>query len=255
MRLKQPPARQRGPAPPLAAPQQRQQQQAPGAAAPLLPPGWPRVVLRLAACGATLGTLLDGIHSAVALQVYDLAPLRVPTPLGDLETSLLVPPLLATWYAAMGALFMAADGWAARSGGAAAAAAAPDAPSAGAVAAGYGLLAANLQLSAALYSNGAPYPQIAAALAATWCASWWLLDRTRRGAGLAVLCALGAPAAELLLMSWFGTWHYSRPDLFGAFVSFVPCCYGGYVPLLGAFTRHLAAAQGAAAGGGAAARR
>jgi hypothetical protein len=31
------------------------------------------------------------------VQVYDLAPLHLETPLGQLETSLLVPPLLATW--------------------------------------------------------------------------------------------------------------------------------------------------------------
>jgi hypothetical protein len=61
-----------------------------------------------------------------------------------------------------------------------------------------------------------------------------------------VLCALGAPAAELVLMAAAHTWHYSRPDILqslggGGFVSFVPCCYGGYVPLLALFTRALAA--------------
>ncbi|KIY99025.1 hypothetical protein MNEG_8935 [Monoraphidium neglectum] len=218
------------------------QQQQSGAGRGLLPPAWPRVALRLALCGATVGTLLDGIHSAVALQVYDLGPLRLETPLGALDTSLLVPPLLATWYAVMGLLFMAADSWAANSGDAATAAAARAAASGGAarVAAGYALLAANLELSAVLYSRGAGYGQILVALAVTWAASWWLLDRTKQGAALAVLCAMGAPAAELLLMSAFGTWHYSRPDVLGSFVSFVPCCYGGYVPLLAAFTRYLA---------------
>lgn len=109
------------------------------------------------------------------------------------------------------------------------------------VAAGYGLLAANLQLSALLYVSGTPYPLITAALAATWAGSWYALDRTQQGAVLSLVCAAGAPLAELVLMSLFHTWHYSRPDLGGVFVSFVPCCYGGYVPLLAAFTRYLAA--------------
>ncbi|GBF96871.1 hypothetical protein Rsub_09876 [Raphidocelis subcapitata] len=215
------------------------------------PPAWPRVpLLRLALCGATLGTALDGIHSRVALQVYDLAPVRLETPLGPLDTSLLVPPLLATWYAVMGALLLAADA-ASPLGGAPSTAAARAAAAAGGwgrVAAGYGLLAANLQLSAFLYSRGVDYGSMTAALLATWAASWWALDRTRHGAALSLICALGAPAAELVLMSVFHTWHYSRPDLdfgaAGAFVSFVPCCYGGYVPQLAALTRHLAARAG-----------
>ena len=157
----------------------------------------------------------------------------------------------------MAALTMAADGWASRGGDPATAAAARAAAEFGAprVLAGYALLAANLELSALLYSNGVDYGTIFLALAATWAGSWWLLDRTRQGAALAVLCALGAPAAELVLMSALGSWHYSRPDVLGAFVSWVPCCYGMYVPLLVAFTRFLAAPQGAgqqlAAGAGA----
>jgi len=146
----------------------------------------------------------------------------------------------------MGALFLAADN-SSPLGDPAATAAARAAATAGGwgrVTAGYGLLAANLELSALLYSNDVPYSTILAALAATWAVSWWLLDRTRQGAALAIVCALGAPAAELVLMSAFHTWHYSKADLsfgaLGSFVSFVPCCYGGYVPLLAAFTRHLA---------------
>ena len=47
-----------------------------------MPPSWPRVALRMALCGATVGTLLDGIHSAVALQVGALcaAGIKLATP-------------------------------------------------------------------------------------------------------------------------------------------------------------------------------
>ena len=250
--------------------QQQQQQQQQQQGTQQAPPAWPRVAARLALCGATLGTLLDGIHSRVALQVYDVAPLRVPLLPGGaadstaavLETSLLVPPLLATWYAVMGGLVLAADAfWAERPDTQAARARAARGGAAGAAAA-YGLLAANLQLSATLYSGGdLPHPQIAAVLAATWAATWWLLDRTRQGALLSVVCAVGAPLAELALMAWGHTWRYPRGDLQllngGApFVSFVPCCYGGYVPVLALLTRHLRARAlglGGGAGGEAAA--
>lgn len=149
----------------------------------------------------------------------------------------------------MGLLVLAADRAAARAGDAPTAAARVAAAAGGAlrVAAGYALLAASLELSALLYSNGFEYWQIFAALAAAWAASWYLLDRTKQGALLSIVCALGAPAAELVLMSAFHTWHYSRPDVAGVFVSWVPCCYGFYVPLLVAFTRHLASSAAAGA--------
>jgi heat shock protein 5 len=41
-----------------------------------------------------------------AVQVYDVAPVA----LGGLSTSLAVPPLLAAFYAVLGALFIACDG-------------------------------------------------------------------------------------------------------------------------------------------------
>lgn len=154
----------------------------------------------------------------------------------------------------MGALILLADSYASKAAPPKAppAAAMPAAPSDtsnaqrrarsggfGRVAAGYGLLAANLELSALLYSRGVDYSVILPVLATTWLATWWFLDRTRSGAVLSVVCALGAPAAELVLMNLFDTWHYSRPDLPFGFVSWVPCCYGSYVPQLAALTRYL----------------
>ncbi len=66
--------------------------------------------------GATLSTLLysghlhagpflDGIHSRVGVLIYDLMPLQ----LGGLQTSMLVPPLLASFYVVLGGLFLLLD--------------------------------------------------------------------------------------------------------------------------------------------------
>jgi heat shock protein 5 len=198
----------------------------------------------MAVCGAVMGTLFDGIHSRVGLQIYDLAPLTV----GPLQTSALVPPLLAVWYAVTAALVLAGD-----------AAWPPPKPrrrvfeaSAAGVAAAYGLLAANLALSAELYASGAPYAGvIAPTLAATTVLMWWLLDGTWHIAALAAVTAVGAPLAEVVLMASLSTWHYARPDvtLFDAagFVSWVPFCYAGYVPLLATLTRY-AASSGSGSG-------
>lgn len=61
-----------------------------------------------------------------------------------------------------------------------------------------------------------------------------------QGAILAAVCALGAPASELLLLHAFGLWHYPRADILGgAFVSWVPLCYAFYTPALGNLSRFL----------------
>jgi heat shock protein 5 len=41
--------------------------------------------------------------------------------------------------------------------------------------------------------------------------TWLIFDGTLQGIALAMLCGLGAPATELLLMKAFGLWHYERP--------------------------------------------
>ena len=53
-------------------------------------------------------------------------------------------------------------------------------------------------------------------LAAVGAANWRAFDSTRQGLALAAVCALVAPAAELVIMRWLGLWHYPRPDVFGA---------------------------------------
>lgn len=145
------------------------------------------------------------------------------------------------------------------------------------VALSFGCLAALLQLSAALYAQGVPYAQIHLALGAgegarasqgcvhaphrsaraarpmAACAmllctagalcNWFIWCRTRQGLLLAVVCALGAPAAELVLLHFFPAWHYPRADLqipqLGGFVSWVPWCYFFYTPALSNLARYL----------------
>jgi heat shock protein 5 len=222
-------------------------------ASPEQPPPvvWARVMPLLAAAGAVGGTLLDGIHSAAGLQVYDAAPLALP---GGAPSSLAVPPLLAVFYVVLGSLALAAD----RLPSSSSPAAAPrPPPSAAAVAAAFGMLALNLQLSAALYAAGVPYPSIAAALAAAGAANFAAFDRTPSGAALALLCAVGAPLGEEALLSLAPLWHYARPDLTALpvpFVSWVPFCYAFYVPAVCLLARWAAAAaadaRDAAAGSG-----
>lgn len=216
--------------------------------------------------GGTAGPLLDAIHSSVGLQVYDLLPLD----LGPLHTSALVPPLLAAFYATLTALDAAAERFF-EGGGANAddetTAAAPPAPLA-TVAACYASLAAGLSLSAFLHARQVPPAQIALALSVFAAANFAAFDRTRRGAALALLCAVVAPLAEAQLMARFGAWHYPRADvqvpvLFAdflsgggagalppppasavvGFVSWVPLCYFFYAPSVLLLGRRLRAAE------------
>ena len=52
-------------------------------------------------------------------------------------------------------------------------------------------------------------------LAAVGAANWRAFDNTRQGLALAAVCAIAAPAFELVIMRWQGLWHYPRPDVFG----------------------------------------
>lgn len=62
---------------------------------------------------------------------------------------------------------------------------------------------------AALPGSCISHPLATSAFAnAVTVANWALLDGTRQGVALATLCALGAPAAELLLLHFLPLWHY-----------------------------------------------
>lgn len=196
------------------------------------PPAWTGFLGGLLATGAITGTLLDGIHSRTGLQVYDMFALE----LGPLKTSLVVPPLLAAFYIVMGTLFAVADNLNA------------DDPttqsvrercrSSDYVAVSVVALAAALQLSAVMYSNDVPYNQMLAVLAAVSALMWRVFDGTSQGLALALFCAVAAPASELVILHFIPLWHYSRPDVLG-FVSWVPCCYCFYTPVLGTLARNL----------------
>ncbi|GLC33771.1 hypothetical protein PLESTB_000113700 [Pleodorina starrii] len=195
-------------------------------------PEWAGFLGTLANSGALTGTLLDGIHSRMRLQVYDTAPIV----LGGLKTSLAVPPLLALFYVVLGSLHPLMDNLNPSPETTAVRSRCNDV---GFVALAFGVLAALLQLSATLYDNGVPYWQIHLILGSAALLNWRLFDGTRQGILLALLCGLGAPAAELLLLQVVPLWHYPRADLGGAFVSWVFWCYFFYTPALGGLARYL----------------
>ncbi|KAG2485666.1 hypothetical protein HYH03_015638 [Edaphochlamys debaryana] len=185
----------------------------------------------MAYSGVFMGPLLDGIHSRVGLQVYDVAPLVF----GGLRTSALVPVLLAVFYAVLGALHPLADNLSPS----------PETESVRQrssdvlyVALTFGALAGLLYLSATLYDQGVPYWQIHAILGTATIINWRIFDGTRQGLILAAVCGLGAPAAEALLLQIAPLWHYPRADVGGFFVSWVCWCYAFYTPSVGNTARY-----------------
>lgn len=195
------------------------------------------VLLTLALSGATTGTLLDGIHSRVGLLIYDSAPLQI----GGLSTSAWVPPLLAAFYFVMGGLVIFFDSRMV----------AYDPTTRGALrganlakmVVSFGALAAMLELSSYLYSNDVSSSTICLALAFCAAINYLLLDSTKQGLALALLCALGAPLFELVLMQSMHLWHYPQGDLHttvaGGICRFVPFCYFFYVPAISNLARYL----------------
>jgi hypothetical protein len=173
-------------------------------------------------------------------QVYDLAPLQ----LGHLTTSALVPPLLLAFYVVLGLLACIADNLTAGSPATEAARRRMDPKASGSSATAYlaacfGVLALNLYVSASFFQAETSPTEIFWVLGALAAVNWTCFDGTNQGVWLGLLCAVGAPAAELVLMALTGCWHYSRPDLAGVFVSWVPLCYLFYVPAVSNLARYL----------------
>jgi hypothetical protein len=174
------------------------------------------------------------------LQVYDIAPVQW----GGLTTSLLVPPLLLSFYVVLGLLACLADNLTAGSSATEAARRRMNPRESGSSAAAYlaacfGVLALNLYVSASFFHAETSPAEIFWVLGALAAVNWTCFDCTNQGVWLGLLCAFGAPAAELVLMSLTGCWHYSRPDLAGVFVSWVPLCYLFYVPAVSNLARYL----------------
>lgn len=200
----------------------------------------PSVLTVLAVTGATTGTLLDTIHSKAHVLVYDVGTMQ----LGGAESSLWVPPLLAAYYAILGSIILWSDYRLAASG---------DGPTIGSLKASglsrtalsFGALAAMLELSSVLYTSHHPSELIAFALAAVAAVNYLAFDGTKQGLLLAAVCALGAPAVELLLMSMLHLWHYPQGDLWSfagewsGIPRWVPLCYFMYVPAVANYTRWL----------------
>lgn len=174
------------------------------------------------------------LHYFTAKQVYDVAPITV----GGLETSLIVPPLLGIFYVVLGFLTCIADNVAPGKETAMAQQRSGQGQSSY-VALCFSFLAVNLYISAKLFEYQFSPQQIFATLSLLTAVNWAVFDRTKQGIGLAVVCGLGAPAAELVLMAVAGVWHYSRPDVAGVFVSWVPLCYAFYVPAVSNLARFL----------------
>lgn len=185
-----------------------------------------------------------------------------PVDIGGLHSSLSVPILLGTFYAVIGFLHSLLDllattqpanegkealqpllgalqSFFATPENSAATRAIHSKVSWGFVALNTGSIAALLYLSAKLYDSGTPYPYIFAALATLALANFFFFDRTRQGFFLAVLCALVAPASELVLINVFGLWQYPHPDIFGSggVPSWVTCCYFFYTSGVGNIAR------------------
>eukprot|EP00850_Spirogloea_muscicola_P009808 SM000056S17926 [mRNA] locus=s56:152242:154166:- [translate_table: standard] len=200
---------------------------------------WLPVAGALFTIGNVLGPPLDGIHSAVGLQIYDNGAVTLGEAALQLHTNLWVFPLLGVYYASVGLLQIALDGWLAEPGQA------PPPPPWPRIALCCGVLALLLEASCQLFTCGLPYPAVFVTLFALGCANWAAFDATWWGFALAITVGLGAPGFEVLIMRYAELWHYPHPDLIlwdQGIVSWTSCCYFFYTPFLASLSRKLAAA-------------
>ena len=183
----------------------------------------------LAATGAFLGPVVDGIHNSVLLS-YDFLPVQ---PFGLFHTSLLIPPLLAIAYALLGGVLPMAIAHILQSLRVQLPSEIqPDAPKSLPIIKfkSRGLQAATtvtttiaiIALSRYLHED----PSISGEeslvlLSFVAIGQWAFLDGTTGSFILAFAAAIGGPIAEIPLMVSAHTWHYLTPDYFPlAFLSF-----------------------------------
>ncbi|KAG6555199.1 hypothetical protein Mapa_003238 [Marchantia paleacea] len=197
----------------------------------ILPPNWPTVGLGLFGLGFLLGPPLDGLHSRVQLQVYDVGAVDI---LG-LKTNIWVPPLLGVFYAVVGLIQLALDRSLAPK---------DTIPKADLkkVTASFLTLALLLELSAEMYKAGVPYNIEAYILFGLAELNWLLLENTWWGFALACFVGVACPLAEIPILKLFDLWHYPKANLsiFGVgVVTWVVCCYFFYTPFIGNLARWL----------------
>lgn len=153
---------------------------------------WGRGFVTLFILGATLGTLLDGIHSHFGATVYahpGFFRMAWWTPLlfGAAFTLGLLRPLLER---ALGKL--------------------SPAPSMRTAV----LAMASFVLAYWMTVIQLPWPVVSLLLVAVFVASWWWLDRTALDLGVAAVAAVGGPFVEHLLVE-AGTFAHLHPVMFG----------------------------------------
>lgn len=157
----------------------------------------PRSLALLGASGGFVGPLVDGIHNQVLLE-YDTLPIS----LGGLETSLLIPPLLAITYLLLGGVLppiaqrICGDARARDVGGD-----------------NQTRAIAAILSTCAIVRLSAESQTPLSLLAAAAFVQWLVLDASLASLLLGFVVAIGGPIAEIPFIA-AGCWHYLSPDYF-----------------------------------------